>query len=66
MFPTLSLLRIDLARLNLEGNSLIGFGGDEEVLVGSVGWLNVLLKCGHESMTGDDVGSDLWVMNLKE
>ena len=66
MLPTLPLLTINLPRLNLERDSLIRFGGDEEILERSVGRLNVLLESGHEAMAGDDVGGDLGVVNLEK
>ena len=66
MLPALAFLAVNLAGLNFEGDGLIRFGGDEEILVRSVGGLDVLLKGGHEAMTGDDVGGDLGIMNLKK
>lgn len=64
--PELLGVLIDLPTGDLEGDSLVWFGGKEEVLPLLVRWLHLLFIGGHESMTRHDALHDLRQVNLIE
>jgi len=64
--PEPGLGLVHLPRGHLEPDSLVGLGGEHEILPLSVWRLHLLLVGGHEAMPGTDTLSDLGVVNLEQ
>ena len=66
MGPEPGLGLVHLPRGHLEPDSLVGLGGEHEILPLSVWRLHLLLVGGHEAMPGADTLGDFGVVNLKQ
>ncbi len=54
----------DAASTHLEGNSLVWFSSQKQVLPATIRGLDALLVSRHETVPGSNSFSDLWVVNL--